>query len=481
MMRISRLGRHVPIRVRVAALIAVALFVLLGAVTAFQYVQTGNAMRERIDRQLYQAVTSLRLPLIEQQGRNDGGAGEHLELLEARGGMQLIDRSGSVLAAAGELADADRVITLGEVKEVRAGRQILATVDNPDEGTELRVLAVVLDIDEPPQIELESAANEPQDLVAVVGASLAPVRDAQRALLAVYAPSALLASVIAGLLGLAIAGRALAPIARLTRDADEYKETDLERRLFEPERLDEVGRLARTLNDLLARLAAALERERAFTSDASHELRTPLAILRAELELVRQNVEQPDANAALVSALAECDRLSLLVEDLLLLARAEGDVLRTHPVDLGEVARSVVERFTAIADSKGIDLRSTGDAVVEGDERALERAASNLVDNALRHTDAGGRVSVSVEQRDGFVSLGVRDTGEGVPPEHLERLFERFYRPDGARREGGAGLGLAIVASVAERHRGRVTAENCSGGGLLIQLDLPATRDLAAR
>ena len=477
MKRLPRLARRIPISVRIAGLIALAFFVLSAAVGAFQYVQTGNNMRQDIDRQLFEAVTSLRLPLLRNDGlQGQAGADDQHELFEAKGGLQLLDRFGRVVASDGELIDLDPLITEGQVREVRAGRQILTTVDHPQEGDELRLLAVVLDIDEPPQIELEDAANEPQDLVAVVAASLAPANEAQQALLRIYGLAALLATVAAALLGFAIARKALAPIARLTSDADDFKASDLQRRLSEPERLDEVGRLARTLNDLLDRLAGAVERERAFTADAGHELRTPLAILRTELELARQDGGEARIRSALDSALEECDRVSSLVEDLLVLARAEDASPRAHSVDLGEVARSVVTRFQSIAKRKGVQLHADGDAIVNGDEQGLERSVSNLVDNALRHTPEGGTVSVSVAPTTYGATLRVRDTGEGVPEDDLGRLFERFYRPDGVRAGGGAGLGLAIVASVAERHGGRVTAENCSDGGLAVRVELSNNR-----
>jgi heavy metal sensor kinase len=469
---LSGIATRVPISVRIAGLIGTAFFLLSVVVGAYQYVQTGRSMRQDVDRQLYEAVTSLRLPLLRPDELADQEEEQH-ELFAARGGLQLVDRHGEVVASAGELDDLGAVISPERVKEVREGRQLLDTIDHPEEDGQLRLLAVVLDIDEPPQIELEDAANEPTDLVAVVAVSLTPVAEAQRDLLQIYGSAALLATVAAGLLGLAIARKALAPIARLTSDADQFKTSDLTKRLSEPARMDEVGRLARTLNDLLARLEGAVAREKAFTADASHELRTPLAILRTELDLARARATDPQLRGALDSALEECDGLSRLVEDLLVLARAEGAGLRMQPVDLGELVRSVMARFGKLADEKGVSLQAHGDAIVRADETSLQRAISNLVDNAVRHTPAGGRVQVDVEEDAGGARLRVLDTGEGVPGPHLDRLFERFYRPDGARTGGSAGLGLAIVASVAERHGGQVTAHNRSSGGLAVELRLP--------
>ncbi|HVL64806.1 MAG TPA: ATP-binding protein [Actinomycetota bacterium] len=462
-----------PISVRIAALIALAFLGLSAVVGVVEYVQTGNAMKRDIDRQLFEAVTSLRLPLLDDVSERGEVSEEDSELFGARGGMQLIDRFGRVIGAAGQLAGIERLITIDQMSDIRDGEQLLTTVRHPDTGEDLRVLAVVLDIDDPPQIELEDAANEPEDLVAVVGASLAPVDEAQRALLGVYGTSILLGAALAGLLGLVIARRALAPIAQLTRDADAFKASDLQGRLSEPARMDEVGRLARTLNDLLARLSSAVERERSFTADASHELRTPLAILRTELDLALEKARDREMRAALESALEECDRLSRLVEDLLVLARTESATLRLRPVDLGELARATTDRFRRMADQRGIRLEVKGEAVTVCDEQALERALSNLVDNSVRHTPAGGRVTVAVEPVPGGATIQVEDTGPGVADDELDRLFDRFYRPDGSRAGGGAGLGLAIVASVAERHGGGVSANNAPGGGFVISLRIP--------
>src|SRR5262249_51453456 len=159
---------------------------------------------------------------------------------------------------------------------------------------------------------------------------------------------------------------------------------------------DELSRLARSLNAMLDRLHDALRREREFTADASHELRTPLAILRAELESTLDRTEDPEIRASLTSALEECDRLRGLTEDLLLIARADATLIDSYsPTDLGDVTDLVLMRFGAMAEQRGISLTRRGDAVIKGDSRALDRALSNLVDNALRHASAGGCVEVT--------------------------------------------------------------------------------------
>lgn len=320
--------------------------------------------------------------------------------------------------------------------------------------------------------------------VLVAAAELDPVQEAQAALLQVATPLGVGASVIAGLAGWLVARRGLSPVARMAAAADAIGARDLSLRLPLPESEDELTDLARTLNGLLGRIEAAWQRERQFTADASHELRTPLAILRAELELAQQHTDEQRLVVALDSALEEADRLGHLIDDLLLLARLDaGAVDARAPVDVAEVADDLVPRFQALAARRGITLTSSGDAVAWADVRALTRALSNLLDNAVRHAPDRGHVALNIavdaEPRTGTRTavITVTDDGPGVPPHERRKLTERFSQlqsPAGA--PGGAGLGLAIVASVAASHGGSMDIGSVPNvPGLAVTLRLPAT------
>jgi signal transduction histidine kinase len=215
-----------------------------------------------------------------------------------------------------------------------------------------------------------------------------------------------------------------------------------------------------------------VRRERDFTADASHELRTPLAILRAEVELARAAAAEPTAQEGLDSALEEIDRLAAVVEDLLLLARADAAVTldRRQVVDLGALAAAAVQRFDTVAIARGVTLNATGTATVRGDAPSIERALANLLDNALRHTTSGGTVGIFVKPSPQGAILVVRDTGPGVEAQTLAALFDRYTRA--ASRPGSAGLGLSIVAAVAASHAGGVRARNLPEGGLEITVEL---------
>ena len=234
--------------------------------------------------------------------------------------------------------------------------------------------------------------------------------------------------------------------------------------------------LGETLNEMLARLEAALDRERDFVADAGHELRTPLALLRTELELaLRHGESKAELREAVRWSSQEADRLARLAEDLLLIARSDRGKLqlRLETLDAAELLAAVITRFEWPAQEAGRPLQNEAEPGVRifGDRLRLEQALANLVDNALRH--GGGRVRLGAIASDGSVELHVRDEGPGFPPQFLERAFERFTRPDAGRSGAGSGLGLSIVQAIAQAHGGSAHAANASASGADVWLVLP--------
>jgi len=298
------------------------------------------------------------------------------------------------------------------------------------------------------------------------------------------APVALLLALAAGHW---LAGRALAPVDRVTQLAREIGTSSLSRRLPEPPLADEIGRLVHVFNEMIGRLEssfAALER---FTADAAHELRTPLATMRATLDLALERPRSHDEyRDALAEVADEVDRLRSVADDLLLLARTDaGHVpLRSRPLDVGIVAERVAEAFRPLAAERGVTLevRAPGPVLVRGDARWLRQLLVNLLDNAVRAAAgaSGGRVEVEAVMREDGALVSVSDTGPGVPAEQLPHLFDRFFRGEtdrGRQRAQGAGLGLSIVAWIASAHEGRVGAFNRAGGGLRVEVLLPPIGD----
>ncbi len=314
------------------------------------------------------------------------------------------------------------------------------------------------------------------DWVVVVGTPLDAVENARGRVLAVLVVTGLVvvAATTAGVRLLVTA--ALRPVGELTREAAGITADEPQRRLPQPPGADELAELARTLNEMLARLDVAIERERGFVDDASHELRTPLAVLRGELELGLGSGDAGEMRTALQAALREAERLSSLAEDLLVLARdraGSGVPLRRERLDLREAAEEVSRRLAA---ARAVEVEVTGDNVyAEADTARLEQALTNLVVNADR---AGAtRVRLRVSRYAEWCVVEAHDDGPGFPPELLPSAFERFTRGDSARTRGssGAGLGLAIVAAIARAHGGKATAANGSElGGARVAVLLPA-------
>jgi two-component system OmpR family sensor kinase len=277
----------------------------------------------------------------------------------------------------------------------------------------------------------------------------------------------------------------LRPLDRMEVTAGEIAAGELSRRVSPADSRSEVGRLGLALNAMLERLEQAFaqrqaseERLRRFLADASHELRTPLASIRGYAELFRMGATRDEAGTRLAMRRIEeeSQRMGLLVEDLLTLARLdEAPGLRREPVDLAALARDAVQDARATAPARSIALRATRPAVLSGDPHQLRQVLANLLRNALVHTPERTPIEVSVEQDDEYVTLSVRDHGPGLPGEAPALLFDRFWRAEGGRErgKGGAGLGLAIVAGVVEAHDGLLSAADAPGGGAVFVVRLP--------
>ena len=232
------------------------------------------------------------------------------------------------------------------------------------------------------------------------------------------------------------------------------------------------------IRESLVNQRVALRRQREFAADASHELRTPLTVIRSSLEYVRRHPEAPISSmeGALDDVDAEVARLSTLVDDLLLLARSDSGAVAIdrQPLDLGDVAAAAASSMAKPAGAK--DVRVVVDpepAMVEGDSTRLRQLVMILVDNAIRHSPAGGEVRVAVRRSGAAAYLDVEDQGRGIAPEDMPHVFDRFWRASGAP-SGGTGLGLAIAKWIVDRHRGFITVSNREGGGAHFRVQLPS-------
>jgi signal transduction histidine kinase len=444
--------RRLPIRLRLTLAFAGAMALLFVATGAFVYLRLGSSLDETIDSGLRARANDLS-GLVRESGGSLGG-----------GRASAIDEPGSfaqVLRADGTTMNAGEAPLLSREEAARASRGALMLDRAPfGEFDSARLLALPVVADGRP-------------LVLVVGASTEARADALEGLLAQLLVAAPIALLLASFLAYGLATSALRPVESMRRRAAAIRPSDRGQRLPVPDTDDEIARLGDTLNDLLARLESARERERRFVADASHELRTPLALLRSELELAqRRPRSREELESALASAAEETERLTRLAEDLLVLARADADglALRRDHVRVRDLAETVGARFERRA---AVSVEAPTELELVGDRARIEQALTNLVDNALRH--GGGRVRITAQASNGSVELHVLDEGPGFDERFAAQAFERFSRADEARGNGGAGLGLAIAQAIAQAHGGASFARNRDDrAGADVWLSLPS-------
>ena len=294
------------------------------------------------------------------------------------------------------------------------------------------------------------------------------------------APAVLL---LASLGGIWISRRALAPVDEITLAARSIGIQSLSRRLDVPSTGDELQRLSETWNEMLARLEAAVKRLSQFTADASHELRTPVALIRTTAELTLRRERSPETyREALRQVVLESERTSRLVDDLLLLARADAGLpsLALERMELTPLVRDVCQQGQVLAESRQLQISTVAPeepVFVEANDPALRRMLLLLLDNAMKYTPVGGRIVLSVDRDPGGATVAVRDTGIGIPETALPHVFERFYRVDESRNRdaGGTGLGLSIAKWIAERHHASLEAESVVGEGSVFRIRFPLT------
>jgi two-component system, OmpR family, sensor kinase len=449
---------RIPIRVRVTLAFALVSAIVLAALGYFVYARFDSELSEQIDQSLRThgddiAALVARNDLSKQRsllGREESFA----QVLTSGGDIyattdQLANHAQLTPAEAARAAQASFLITRSHVRSITGQARLLARPAHARGRTYVVVVAATLDD------RNESLRN-------------------LRTLLFIGIPVALVLASVAGYL---VSGRALRPVEAMRRRAAAVSAGEADQRLPLPAANDEIRRLGETLNQMLGRLEAAIERERGFVDDASHELRTPLAMHKTELELALRYAKTPEEmRAAISSAIVEVDRLIQLAEDLLVLARSEEGklALQLRKVGVADLLADLRERFSdrIAQEGRSLVIEPSDGLTVEGDRLRLEQALTNLVENAIEH--GGGEVTVRASKEDGGVAIHVEDRGPGFGQDFIGRAFERFSRADPARGgDGGTGLGLAIVEAIARAHRGSAHAANRDGSGADVWIVLP--------
>lgn len=376
------------------------------------------------------------------------------------GVIQLLDQQGSVVTRSAE-APATAVVSVA----VPAGQTVsVGRVQLPADRGDYWVIARGADTPTGPVTVLVGADREPVETIVGTVALLLGITGPLLVALVAWATYFLV-------------GRALQPVERIRARVASISTAQLDERVPVPPTADEIAHLAQTMNDMLARLEAGHAAQRRFVSDASHELRSPLAAISAALDLAQHRPDMLDAELIDESLIPETRRMRELVEDLLLLARADEQQLTLRPasVDLDDLLNAEKSRLQS---NSGLAVQASIGAVrVTGDAGQLARMVRNLVDNAARHARA--TIELHCATRASSAVIRIADDGPGIPPDQRERVFDRFVRLDAARARdgGGSGLGLAIVAEIVAAHRGTVTIGDRAGGGACVTVTLPADID----
>ena len=449
---------------------ALALILILFGVAV--YVIFSRALHRRVDQELRAtieiSITSLNHDTQEGQSPPSAAQSTAAELSHPQQAMMIFDDSGQLLAT--HRGEEDFPVQLPERAGIPEADVYLYTVTNQNKRNHrLAVRRVTIPPANTPYIIL---ASQPLRLVEAELESL-------REILYFAAPIVLL---LAGFGGWFLARQGLAPVTAMARSAREIGAGSLDRQLPVVNARDELGQLATTFNELLARLNAAFQEQRRFMADASHELRNPLSVMStaAGVTLKKEHRSEDEYREALQIVAEQTRRLSRIVNDMFMLARADSGQypLRRRTLYLDDLLEEVARAGAVLATDKSASVKLTNlpEAVFHGDEDLLRQMLLNLVDNAVKFTPPDGVVTLSLERYDNNYLLSVADSGPGIPAEERQHIFERFYRADRKRSrvpDGGAGLGLSISRWIARAHDGDIELGDSETPGSKFIVRLP--------
>ncbi|BFU95035.1 MAG: Heavy metal sensor histidine kinase [Nitrospira sp.] len=460
-----------PLRLRLTLWYGSALALVLIIFSTVLYLVTARNLRDSVDQSLEEtaaaAVRSLEergfLPLINEEELMS----QFPELARIDKFFQIFSPSGTITIRSPNVKQHELPLSREALEVAFSGRTIFESAKYPKEPP-LRLISV-------PIIYRGNLLY-----IVQVGTSMESVEQTLNRLLLVLLVTTPVALTVSLAGGWFLAGRALRPVDAITLAAQRIAAGDLTQRLNVPASADEIGRLAGTFNNMIARLETSFRQIRQFSSNASHELRTPLTVMKGETELaLRRPREAADYTVVLESNLEEIDRMTRIVDELLFLSRADmGEVKMEHlPVNLEGLLEDISRQASLLGQERDIQvvLGPITPVVIRGDELRLRELFLNLVDNAVKYSRRGGTVEVTMTTVPGFAKVTVTDQGIGIGPADLERIFDRFYRTDDARAhtKKGTGLGLSICAWIAESHHGRIEVQSELGKGSIFTVLLP--------
>jgi len=461
---------NLPIKWKLTLWYGGILSIILVVFASGVYIYFRNSLQKSIDTKIRSIGEVLSSSITETHNTSVFGNFErYLENVLGRKPkgkfIQIMDSSGRIGAKMSDIEGETLPTSFSTLESALRGEIVYETI----ERVTPRIRMVTIPI----------AENKKVSSVVQVGTSLEDFDETMKKLLIIMIISIPTSISVTIVVGYFMAKKALRPVDQIRRAAVKISSSNLDEKIDIVGRRDELGRLAETFNAMIGRLKDAFQRVNQFSIDVSHELKTPLTILKGETEVaLRKEREKEDYKGLLKSNLEEIDRMSRIIDDLLLLSKADAKeiTLNLEEIALRDLIMGVCMDMKIFADKKGIeiDVGDLEDVRLKGDELKIRRMLWNIVENGIKYTENGGKVFISSYVNDGYARIDVKDSGAGISEEDIRFIFDRFYRADRSRRrESGSGLGLSISKWIAEAHSGSIEVKSQPGQGSLFSMKLP--------
>lgn len=461
---------NLPIKWRLTVWYGGVLSLILIIFASGIFIYFKNSLQDSIDAKIRSIGEVLSSSMTEAHGASVFGNFErYLENVLGRKPkgkfIQIMDTSGRIGAKMSDIEGEALPTSFNALERAMRGEIVYETI----ERTKPRLRMVTIPIMD----------NKKVTSVVQVGTSLEDFDETIRKLLLIMIISIPTSIIVTIVVGYFMAKKALRPVDQIRRAAVKISSSNLDEKIDIRGRRDELGRLAETFNAMIGRLKDAFQRINQFSIDVSHELKTPLTILKGETEVaLRKEREKDDYQKLLLSNLEEIDRMSCIIDDLLLLSKADTKEIKLNieEVALRDLIMDVCMNMKVVADKKSVELQMSEleDVRLKGDELKLRRMLLNIVENGIKYSHVGGKVSVSSYVNDGYAWIDVKDDGIGISEEDIKYVFDRFYRADRSRkRESGSGLGLSISRWIAGAHKGSIEVKSQPAQGSVFTIKLP--------
>jgi two-component system, OmpR family, sensor kinase len=464
---------NLPIRWRLTLWYGLILTLILSVFSSGVYIYFRNSLQKSIDAKIKSIGEILSSSMIE--GHNTSVFGNFERYLENVLGrkpkgkfIQIMDASGKIGAKMNDMETEILPSNFKTLERVLNGEVVYDTIERV--RPRLRMVTIPI---------IENKENKKVTSIVQIGTSLEDFDETMNKLLIIMIisiPTSIGVSIVGGYF---LAKKALRPVDQIRKAAVKITLSNLGERIDIGSRRDELGRLARTFNEMISRLRDSFLRINQFSIDVSHELKTPLTILKGQTEVaLRKDRDNEDYKSILKSNLEEVNRMAEIIDDLLLLSKADTKEvkLNTEDVSLRDLIADVCMNVKIFADNKGIGLmmKELEDIKIKGDELKLRRMLLNIVENGIKYTSPGGKIEISSFINNGYVQIDIKDNGVGISEDDIKFVFDRFYRGDKSRkRESGSGLGLSISKWIAELHKGTIEVKSQLSEGSLFSIKLP--------